>query len=197
MPVALANDADLAAVGEDRFGAGRPYRDFVYLTLSTGVGAGVVFGGRLLHGRRSLAELGHTVIDRAAAAAGQPSTLEDLASGTALTRLAVEAGLVGEGAAVVRLVEAGDPVARDVWDRVIGAAAVGVTNLVHLFSPDAVVLGGGLGRVGDLLLDPIRAHLARYGPQGLDVDVVGTSLGDDAGLAGAAGWREAFGPAAV
>jgi hypothetical protein len=54
------------------------------------------------------------------------------------------------------------------------------------------VLGGGLGRVGSLLLDPIRAHLARRGPRGLTVDVVGATLGDDAGLAGAAGWRESF-----
>jgi glucokinase len=192
VPVALANDADLAAVGEAQFGAGRHYRDVVYLTLSTGVGAGVVFDGRLVHGRRSLAEVGHTVIDREAAAAGQPATLEDLASGTALARLAAEAGLDGDGATVVRLVEAGHPGARVVWDRVVEAAAIGVANLAHLYSPDVVVVGGGLGRVGSLLLDPIRAYLAGHGPRELTVDVVGAALGDDAGLAGAAGWREAF-----
>ncbi len=192
LPVALANDADLAAVGEARFGAGRHYRDVVYLTISTGVGAGVVLDGHLVHGRRSLAEVGHTVIDRQAAAAGQPATLEDLASGTALTRLAADAGLAGNGAAVVRLVQTGHPGARAVWDRVAEAAAIGVANLAHLYSPDVVVIGGGLGRVGSLLLDPIRAHLARRGPRGLTVDVVGAALGDDAGLAGAAGWRESF-----
>jgi glucokinase len=193
VPVALANDADLAAVGEARFGAARHYRDLVYLTLSTGVGAGVVLDGRLVHSRRSLAEVGHTVIDREAAAAGQPATLEDLASGTALARLAAEAGLRGDGPAVVRLVEAGHPGARAVWDRVVEAAAIGVANLVHLYSPEVVVMGGGLGRVGTLLLDPIRAHLARHGPRGLAVDVVGAALGDSAGLARAPGWREAFG----
>jgi len=197
VPVALVNDADLASVGEARFGAGRHYRDVVYLTLSTGVGAGVVLDGRLVHGRRSLAEVGHTVIDREAAAAGQPATLEDLASGTALGRLAAEAGLDADGAAVVRLVEAGHPAARAVWDRVVAAAAIGVANLIHLYSPDVVVVGGGLGRVGSILLDPIRAHLARHGPRGLTVDVVGAALGDDAGLAGAAGWREAFAREAV
>jgi glucokinase len=93
---------------------------------------------------------------------------------------------------VVRLVEAGQPGARAVWDRVVEAAAIGVANLVHLYSPEVVVVGGGLGRVGSLLLDPIRAHLARHGPRGLAVDVVGAALGDSAGLAGAAGWREAF-----
>ena len=192
MPVALANDADLAAVGEARFGAGRHYRDVVYLTLSTGVGAGVVLDGRVMHGRRSLAEVGHTVIDREAAAAGLPATLEDLASGTALARLAADAGIAGDGAAVVRLVQTGHPGARAVWDRVAEAAAIGVANLAHLYAPDVVVIGGGLGRVGSLLLDPIRAHLARHGPRGLTVDVVGAALGDDAGLAGAAGWRESF-----
>jgi predicted NBD/HSP70 family sugar kinase len=75
---------------------------------------------------------------------------------------------------------------------VVQAAAIGVANLAHLYSPDVVVLGGGLGRVGSLLLDPIRAHLARHGPRRLTVDVVRAALGDDAGLAGAAGWREAF-----
>jgi glucokinase len=192
VPVALANDADLAAVGEARFGAGRHYRDVVYLTLSTGVGAGVVLDGHLVHGRRSLTEVGHTVIDWEAAATGQPATLEDLASGTALARLAATAGLDGDGPTVVRLVQTGHPGARAVWDRVVQAAAIGVANLAHLYSPDVVVLGGGLGRVGSLLLDPIRAHLARHGPRRLTVDVVRAALGDDAGLAGAAGWREAF-----
>jgi glucokinase len=192
VPVALANDADLAAVGEARFGAGRHYRDVVYLTLSTGVGAGVVLDGRLVHGRHSLAEVGHIVIDRRAAAAGQPATLEDLASGTALARLAADAGLPADGATVVRLVRTGHPGALAVWDRVVEAAAIGVANLAHLYSPDVVVLGGGLGRVGSLLLDPILADLARRGPRGLSVDVVGAALGDDAGLAGAAAWRESF-----
>lgn len=191
LPVTLANDADLAALGEARFGAGRPYEDVVYVTLSTGVGAGVVLGGRLLHGRRSLAEAGHMVIEQAAVTRREPATFEDLASGTALARLAGEAGMEGGGPEVVRRVEAGDPAARVVWERVTDAAATGVTNLAHLYSPQAVVVGGGLGRVGDLLLEPIRLHLGEHGPSGLTVDVVGADLGDDAGLAGAAAWPEA------
>lgn len=101
-------------------------------------------------------------------------------------------GISATGTAeVVRRVEAGDPMATAVWERVVEAAAIGVANLVHLYSPQVVVVGGGLGRVGDLLLDPIRAHLERHGPPRLAVDVVGAALGDDAGLAGAAAWREA------
>jgi glucokinase len=192
VPVSLANDADLAAVGEARFGAGRGFRDVVYLTLSTGVGAGVVLGGRVVHGRRSLAEVGHMVIDRAAAARGEPATLEALASGTALAGLAAQAGIEGGGPEVVRRVTAGDRVATGVWAQVVRAAAIGVANLAQLYSPEVIVIGGGLGRVGDVLLDPIRDHLRGHGPPGMAVEVVGAALGDDAGLAGAAGWEEAF-----
>ncbi len=91
LPVAVANDADLAAVGEAVFGAGARGVDVAYLTISTGIGAGIVHHGRLEHGRRSLAELGHTVIDRRAWREGLPSTLEELGSGSGLARLAHEA----------------------------------------------------------------------------------------------------------
>lgn len=128
------------------------------------------------------------MIDREAAAAGHPATLEDLASGTALARLACETGLEGDGRAVVRLVEAGHPGARAVWHQVVEAAALGVANLVHLYSPEVVVVGGGLGRVGRLLLDPVRAHLARHGPRGLTVDVVGAALGRRGWVAGRHHW---------
>lgn len=194
IPVALANDADLAAVGEARFGAGRGFGDVAYLTLSTGVGAGVVLGGQLVHGHRSLAEVGHMVIDWAAAARGEPATLEALASGTALARLAVDAGIEGGAPEVVRRVRAGDAAAGGLWAALVQAAAVGVGNVAQLYSPEVIVIGGGLGRVGNLLLDPIREHLRSYGPSGLRVEVVGAALGDDAGLVGAAGWEEAFAP---
>jgi glucokinase len=191
--VSLANDADLAAVGESRFGAGRGHADVVYVTISTGIGAGVVLGGLLAHGRRSLAEAGQTIIDRTAVAAGAPATLEDQGSGTALGRLAAEAGLEGSGAGLVELVEAGDPTATRIWGSVAEVAGIGVANLAHLFSPEIVVVGGGVARAGELLLGPIRAALARLGPRQLasGIEVVRAALGDDAGLAGAAGWSAA------
>jgi glucokinase len=191
--VSLANDADLAAVGEARFGAGRGHADVVYVTISTGIGAGVILGGLLAHGRRSLAEAGQTIIDRPAVAAGAPATLEDQGSGTALDRLAAEAGLEGSGAGLVELVEAGDPAAVRIWGSVAEVAGIGVANLAHLFSPEIVVVGGGVARAGELLLGPIRAALARRGPRHLAsrIEVVPAALGDDAGLAGAAGWSDA------
>lgn len=192
--VQLVNDADLAAVGEAYFGAARGYSDVVYVTLSTGVGAGVLLDGRLLVGRCSIGEAGHHVIDRVAFAEGRPATFEQLASGRALERLGAEAGLSLPGAGIVAAMNAGDPVASMVFAQVVEAACVGVRNLAYLFTPEIIVIGGGLGRVGDVLYQPIQDHLARYGPPALaePIRVVGAALGDDAGLIGAAAWERAF-----
>jgi glucokinase len=188
--VTLANDADVAAVGEAYFGAGRGHRDVVYVTISTGVGAGILVGGRLLLPRYSAGEIGHSVIDRVLAAAGADGTVEGLGSGTAINRAARAAGLDAVGRDVVRLVEAGDPDAVAVWDAAIFVAALGVVNLAHLAAPTIVVVGGGVGRNGELVLGPMRDALARLGPVAPPV-VVSAALGDDPGLVGAAAWRTA------
>lgn len=195
VPVDLANDADVAAVGEAYAGAGRGFDDVVYLTVSTGVGAGVLLERRLVHGRRSLAEVGHTVVDRDAARRGEPASLEDLGSGTALERAAGAAGLPADGRKVTELAATGDATAQRVWDELASVVAVGVANLAYLFAPDVVVLGGGVGRAGEVLLDPLRRHLDRHGPPGRDerIELRTAELGDDAGLVGAAAWREATG----
>ncbi len=93
LAVHIANDADLAAVGEALFGAGRGSAAVAYLTISTGIGAGVVHGGRVLRGSRSLAEVGHTIVDWRAWQEGGPCTLEELGSGNGVARLARETGL--------------------------------------------------------------------------------------------------------
>jgi glucokinase len=197
--VALANDADLAAVGEAWFGAGRVRDDIAYLTISTGIGAGVVTGGLLVHGRRSVAEVGHTIVDGRALLEGRPATVEELGSGTALTALAREAGIAEDGKALVQLVRDGDATATRIFERVVASAAIGAVNLAHLFTPEMIVVGGGLGLVGDLVLDPIRALIAERGPRGLPdaIEVVNAELGDDAGLAGAGAWERAFTPQAA
>ncbi len=191
LPVALANDADVAAVGEARFGAGRGHADVAYVTISTGVGAGILVGGRLLRPRYSAGEVGRSVVDRVLARAGEDGTVEGLGSGTALNRDALAAGLDATGRDLARLVEAGDPVARRVWDDGLFAVAVGIVNLAHLVAPTVFVIGGGVGRNGDLVLTPIRDALARLGPAGPPISVVPAALGDDPGLLGAAGWRDA------
>ena len=198
LEVALANDADLAAVGEAWFGAGREYRDVAYLTVSTGIGAGVVTGGLLVHGRRSMAEVGHSIVDRRALESGW-ATVEDLGSGTALGRLARAAGFEADGPEVERRWREGDPAATQVWEDVITVAAVATVNLAHLFTPEVIVVGGGVGLVGDAVLGPMRALLGEWGPAGLPdpIEVVNAALGDDAALAGAAAWHRAFTPEAA
>jgi glucokinase len=146
-----------------------------------------------------MAEVGHTVVDGQALAAGRPATVEELGSGTALDRFAEEAGLDVSGKALVDRVRGGDEQASKILTRVITAAAIGAVNLAHLFTPDVLVIGGGLGLNGDLVLEPIRTLLQARGPRGLPqpIAVVNAALGDDAGLAGAGAWHKAFKPEAA
>lgn len=194
LPTSIANDADLAAVGEARYGAGAGSTDVAFLTISTGIGAGVVQSGKLVHGVRSLAEIGHTVIDLRAWREGRPSTLEELASGSGLSRLGRDAGLgVLTARDVLAAAIRGDPWAVAIREEAIVACAVGVTNLVLSFFPTTVVVGGGLG-LRDEFFGPLRdVCLRRYEYPGEPL-IVQAALGDDAGLAGAAGWEEALAP---
>ncbi len=178
--VLLGNDADLAALGEHRFGAGVGSTDMVYVTASTGVGAGVIIGGKLLHGNLSLAEVGHTIIDRQT-----NGTVEYLGSGTALGRISGE-----DGSEVTQQAQAGDKQALTHVAQVADALAIGTLNLTHIFSPEVIVIGGGLSQAGDLILDPIRQMLVEQGknfPASL-AKVALTSGGDDVGLKGAAAY---------
>lgn len=192
LPVQLANDADVAAVGEAYFGSGRKYRDVAYITISTGVGAGFVFGGKLLRGGRSLGELGHTIIDWTAWQRHQPATLEKLASGSGLTRMAIENGLgTLSGERINELVQSGDDRALQIWGHAISAAAVGIANLAMAFSPEVVVLGGGLGLQQNFFA-AVGAAFARDVPREMPpLPLLAAALGDNAGLVGAARWAAA------
>jgi glucokinase len=195
LPVRIANDADMAAVGEAWFGAGAGMADMGYLTVSTGIGAGVIERGRLLRGVRSLGELGHTVIDWQAWAGGTPGTLEELGSGSGLARLARERGLGDLNAHEVEDAAAsGNGEAAAIWAGAIVAGAVAVVNLVMSFYPSTVVIGGGIGRQ-PAYFDAVSSLVERRFDHYLDVlSVVPGSLGDDAGLAGAAAWDRATQP---
>lgn len=194
LPVAMANDADLAAVGEANFGAGGGARDVVFVTVSTGVGAGLVVGGKLVRGRLSGGEIGHCVIDRGAALKGEPCTVEDLGSGTAIEREAAAAGIAERGSRLADLVRAGSQPALDIWNAAIEAVGLGVVNLAWIVAPQVVVIGGGVGMNHDLVLPIVERQLIEHGPDNAgEIKVVTAQLGDGAALAGAAAWWNAVG----
>lgn len=190
LPVHVANDADLAAVGEATFGAGAGIDDVVaYLTVSTGIGAGVVDRGRLVRGRNSFGEFGHSVIDWRAWREGMPGTLEELSSGSGVARQAREAGLGQLDAQAVLEAALNDNVAaRSLWEDAVAACAAGVCNVVMAFAPRIVIVGGGIGRRAEFF-EPLREIvLQRKEHRPTELSIVACSLGDDAGLAGAAAW---------
>lgn len=179
----LANDADLGALGEFRFGAGRGSQDMVYIAAGTGVGGGVVLNGRMLRGRYSLGEIGHTIIDR-----NTGETVEQVASGIALQQsLGMDVSEVAQRAA------RGDAQASKVFDKLRRDLAIGIRNLVLCFSPELVVVGGGMTTAGEPLLEPLRAMLKDAAPYHITsrVRVALAQTGDDVGLLGAAAfWSE-------
>lgn len=208
IPVFAENDANAAALGEHRFGAGKAYESIVLLTLGTGVGGGVVSNGKLFTGTLGAGvELGHEVIRRGGekCTCGRRGCLEAYASATALVSQARRAvkknpqSLVLkkangdekaiDGKIVLDSAREGDATAKKVVARYIDYLADGVTNVVNVFRPEAVLLGGGICAAGDLLLKPLRRKVNRraYGGMGYaPVKIEVASLGNDAGIYGAA-----------
>jgi glucokinase len=192
--VSIANDADLAAVGETYFGAGCKANDVVFLTVSTGIGAGVLLNRRLVRGRRSAAEIGHTIIDRRAFSDGEAATLEELASGSSVPRLARTAAVpIQSGEQLEVLEEVGDVRATAVWMEMVESVSIGIINAAWCFGPDLIIVGGGLGRER-ALFDPVKARVSKVEPTlATNFSLVPAELGDDAGLVGAAAWHRALG----
>jgi len=193
LPVALENDATAAAAGEHRYGAGSGTRHMVYLTISTGVGGGIVIDGRLYRGATGNGgELGHVTVDcvgRLCRGCGRRGCLEAYVSGTSIMERAHEAGLEGATAAdVAAAARAGDPVATEVWDETTNFLACGLTSIVNLFEPELVVVGGGVSRSGEQLLGPVREGVRAHamGPAGRAANIVLSALGDQVGVIGAA-----------
>src|SRR3954454_7210285 len=192
-PITLENDATAAAAAEHRWGAGAAVRNMVYLTISTGVGGGVVIDGSLYRGSMGHGGgLGDVTIDwhgRPCRGCGRRGCLEAYVSGTSIAERAQEAGLEITGADEVAAgARAGDPIATAVWDETIEALACGLTSIVNLFEPELVVLGGGVTRSGDQLLRPVRERVraSSMQPAGNAADIVLSPLGDQVGVIGAA-----------
>jgi glucokinase len=192
LPATLENDATAAAAGEHRYGAGLGVRHMVYLTLSTGVGGGVVVDGRLYRGARgSGGELGHVTVDcdgRPCRGCGRRGCLEAYVSGTSIAERAREGGRDGAVAAdVAEAAKAGDPIATAVWDETVDALACGLTSIVNLFEPELVVLGGGVSGAGEQLHGPVRVRVqADSMMPARQARIVQSALGHYVGVIGAA-----------
>lgn len=209
LPAFLINDARAFVLAEATFGAGRGARNVVGITLGTGIGGGVVIEGQLHTGLDGTAgEVGHQIIDYNGppCGCGGRGCLEAHASGPAITAMAIKAVLQGRTTClrelvdgdldrmspevIVRAAEQGDEVAQEVLAEAGRLLGIGVANLVTLFSPDVVVIGGGVAKAGEWLLAPIRETVrlrCRVTP--LDrVRITAARLGDHAGAIGAAVW---------
>lgn len=187
LPVVIDNDANLAAMAEHRLGAGRGYESIVMLTIGTGIGGGVILGGRPMRGGSGCgAELGHVVVK----SDGPPcqrhcpnhGCLETMASGTAIARMG---GAPAEE--IVARAAGGDPAAAitvALAGRYIGVA---LSSLANVLNPEVFVIGGGVMAAGELLLDPAREeYRSRALPPMATAPVVAAELGPDAGMLGAA-----------
>ncbi len=189
LPVVLENDGIAAAFGEWKHGAGRGLSHLVYVTVSTGIGGGVVADGRLLRGRRGMAgHVGHMMIarDGPKCSCGGTGCFEALASGTAFSAAARATGYA-DAKAVVKAARHGDPRAAGVVAEEADILGYGLASLHYLFSPERIVIGGGVSNALDIMAPRIRAQIERLVmPPFRDVEIVAAELGDNAGLVGVA-----------
>jgi glucokinase len=208
LPVQVDNDANVAAWGEWRFGAGRSYRHMLLVTVGTGIGGGVVAGRRLFRGAHGFGgEIGHVIVDPNGplCGCGNRGCWETVASGQAVGRLGREAArehprslvamLAGgdpeavTGVTVTAAAHRGDPIAHEVFHEVGRRLGEGIAGLVNVLDPQIVVVGGGLIAAGDILLDPAREACERAiegAAYRARVPIVPAELGNDAGAVGAA-----------
>ena len=190
LPVHVDNDANLGALAELHWGAGHGASTFVYLKMATGIGAGLVIGGRLFHGAGGTAgEIGHTTVDEAGpiCRCGNRGCLEMVAAAPALAELLRPTRGEVTGERVVELALEGDPGCRRAIADAGSYAGQAVANLCNLFNPERIVVGGSLGAAGEVLLGPLReAVRRRVIPSAVeDVEIVPGVLGDRAELLGA------------
>lgn len=203
----LINDASAAALGEHRFGAGRGVDNLIYLTVSTGIGGGIIIDGELYLGADGCAgEIGHMIIETHGPQCncGKFGCLEALASGSAMTRESVRRLNQGEKSSIIRLVDGrlesitaetvslaarqGDSLACDIVARAANYLGIGLANLVNIFNPELIVIGGGVSKMGNMLLAPARKAVRElaFKLPARTARIVRARLGSNAGIIGAA-----------
>jgi len=207
MPAFVINDASAAALGEHRLGAGKELNNLIFITVSTGIGGGIIINGELYNGTDGCAgEIGHTVVqlDGPECSCGRRGCWESLASGTAIARMAKEGLRSGEKSILLDMtygviddvraetVAAGARKGDALCKRVINQAAcylgIGLGNLVNIFNPQMIIIGGGVSAMGEMILRPARRSMKEHAFKlpASTVRVVRVGLGTDSGLLGAA-----------
>lgn len=201
--VQLDNDANCAALGEATAGAARDTQNMIMITLGTGVGGGIVVSGKLYTGCNGIAgELGHIVIrqDGEPCNCGRKGCLEAYSSASALIRFterALDSGrksLLQEkrgslnAKMICDAVDAGDTLAKEMFDEYCVNLSCGLANFVNIFQPERIVIGGGVAGYGEKLMEPLRCLTKSQTFQGTErnTEIVAAELGNDAGLVGAA-----------
>ncbi|MBG7610446.1 MAG: ROK family protein [Anaerolineae bacterium] len=201
-PAVLDNDANLAALSEWKIGSGKGHLHLIYLTISTGIGSGIIIDGRLLHGQLGLApELGHTTIlpNGPRCGCGQYGHLESVASGPAIASWVQKSLLDGvessiskssplTASIVAQAAAQGDQLGQAAFTRAGTFIGQALADFIHIFNPSVVIFGGGVSRSGNLLISPVKNALKKYilSPSYLEnLTITTAALGDDAGLIGA------------
>jgi len=201
VPVAVGNDANMAALGEARFGAGKGHSNLIYITISTGIGGGVILDNDLVLGARGLAgEIGHVTVvpNGPLCGCGKRGHLEAVASGTAIARWMREqiaSGLFSSLSGmqtisakdVAEAADQGDPLAIQAMKQAGTFMGVALADYMHIFNPSIVILGGGVSRSGPHYMNPMKEALQTHviSPKYLeDLEITFAALGDDAGLLG-------------
>jgi len=207
-PVVLENDANAAAYGEFRCGAGRDVRNLVLLTLGTGIGGGIVLDGCLFRGTTDTgAELGHMVIRHGGrkCGCGNRGCLEAYASATAVVARMGERIEAGESSAlaltrdftcrdVFEAAQKGDALAKRIVEETADYLAAGITSILHILNPERVVLTGGMMGAGDEFLNEVRRRVRQsaFERASSTCEICWSTLGGEAGILGAALAAEAF-----
>jgi glucokinase len=202
VPAFLDNDANMAGLAEWQFGAGRGHQNVVYLTISTGIGGGVISGGCLVQGFHGMgAELGHMIIDPDGplCGCGKRGHIEAFSSGPSIARYVEEQLAAGQTSSlqsqpvvtakvIAEAARAGDALAISAFERAGHYLGIAVANYLAIFDPSILIFGGGVSQVGKYLFKPFEESLRRhtFHPRYLDnLVITKAALGDDAGLLGA------------
>ena len=201
IPTYIDNDANVAAIGEFMFGAGKGKENIVFFTVSTGVGGGAVLNGQAYRGNTSNAlEIGHMTVnpDGPRCGCGNIGCLEAISSGTAIGKRGQEAVASKVETSLRKydqitsyevFVEAknGDEVAMEIVDNAMNYLGIGVANAISIFDPEMVIIGGGVAKVGDIMFDKVQAVVNKrcFKSMAESCKIVPAGLGSDAGVVGA------------